>query len=476
MAVIGAGMSGIAMALALQDAGFSEFTIFEKAQRLGGTWRENSYPGLTCDVPSHYYSYRDMPNPNWSQLFSPGSEIQGYLEQVVSKRHLHRHIRFGTDIVAAEFVDDHWELRTADGVSYRADVLVCATGVLHRVREPAIEGLGDFDGPRFHSARWNHDIPLEGVRVGVIGSGSTGVQITSALAGRAASVTLFQRTPHWVATLPNPRVPTPVRSALRRVPGASRALYSANKRAFDVLAKAVTEESWQRKAFAKLARSSLARVADDGLRAALTPAYEPGCKRLVISPTFYRAIQRDDVHLVTAGVDRVVAEGVRTVDGTLHKLDVLVTATGFDAHAYMRPMALTGRGGITIHEAWRRGPHAYRSTVVPGFPNLFLMLGPYSPLGNSSLVPVAETQARYVVSWLQRIRDRNVASIEVTPEAAEQFRTEVAAALPNTLWATGCDSWYIGPDGKPVLWPWTMHKFRADLAEPDPADFVETYR
>ncbi|ORA36173.1 monooxygenase [Mycobacterium branderi] len=473
VAIVGAGISGIAMALALQDAGAANFTILEKADRIGGTWRENTYPGLTCDVPSHYYTYRELPNPDWSHLFSPAEEISAYLQRVVQERRLTPHIRFGAEVVDGEFKDSRWHLRTASGETHTADVLVCATGVLHHPKIPAIAGLDDFAGPCFHSARWDHDVPVAGARIGVIGTGSTGVQITAALAETAGFITLFQRTPHWVATVPNPAIPRVVKALLRHVPFTDAALYESIRHAFDEFAKATTENGWQRRAMAWLSRSSLATVGDRQLRAALTPDYQPGCKRLIFSPSFYRAVQRDNVHVATEKIDHVRPDGVQTSDGQVHQLDVLVLATGFDAHAYMRPMRLTGRDGITMDDAWANGPHAYLTTAVPGLPNMFLMLGPHSPVGNSSLVPVAETQARYVVSWLRRMRDRNLAEVEVSAEATDAFLREVDDALPDTLWATGCDSWYLGPDGKPVLWPWPMARFNRDLAEVRPADFYE---
>ncbi|MGB5795291.1 MAG: SDR family NAD(P)-dependent oxidoreductase [Mycolicibacter algericus] len=476
VAIIGAGISGIAMGMALQDVGAADFTIFEKAERIGGTWRENTYPGLTCDVPSHYYTYRSVPNPDWSHLFSPGEEIAEYLHNVVRSRRLDAHIRFGNEVVDGEFKDGRWHLRSAGGDVHCADVLVCATGVLHHPKTPDISGLADFAGPCFHSARWDHDVTVAGARIGVIGTGSTGVQITSALAETAASVTLFQRTPHWVATIPNPAVPKMAKALLRHVPFADSLWYESIRHAFDEFAKATTANGWQRRAMAQMAQRSLAAVNDQTLRSELTPDYQPGCKRLIFSPTFYGAAQRDNVAVVTEKIDQVQSDGVRTADGQLHQLDVLVLATGFEAHAYMRPMQLTGRDGITLDEAWAHGPHAYLTTAVPGLPNMFMVLGPHSPVGNSSLVPVAETQARYVVSWLQRMRDRNLAEIEVTAEATDAFRRAVDDALPDTLWATGCDSWYLGPDGKPVLWPWPMARFNRDLAQLRPHDFHERSR
>jgi cation diffusion facilitator CzcD-associated flavoprotein CzcO/NAD(P)-dependent dehydrogenase (short-subunit alcohol dehydrogenase family) len=476
VAIIGAGVSGIAMALALQDAGATDFVIYEKADQIGGTWRENTYTGLTCDIPSHYYAYRGLPNPDWSHLFAPGPEIQTYLRRTVEQRQLTPHIRFGSEIVDGRFGDGCWQLRTADGQTHTADVLVCATGVLHHPHIPALPGIENFSGPCFHSARWDHDASVEGARVGVIGSGSSGVQITSALAEVAQSVTLFQRTPHWVATVPNPEMPTAIRNALHHLPFGAETFYEAFRGAFEELAKATTQDGWQRAAMAWIANRSLATIGDEDLRTRLTPEYQPGCKRLIFSPDFYEAVQRDDVEVVTEKIIRIQPGGVETADGRVHELDVLVLATGFESHAYIRPMSLTGRDGVALDDAWRNGPAAYLSTAVPGFPNMFMMLGPNSPLGNTSLVRIAETQAQYVVAWLRRMRERNLGEIEVTAAAAGSFRREVEAAMPQTLWATGCDSWYLNADGTPILWPWTMGRFERALAELNPDDFYERGR
>ncbi|MGN6160319.1 MAG: SDR family NAD(P)-dependent oxidoreductase [Marmoricola sp.] len=477
VAIIGSGVAGLAMAMRLQAAGTADFTVYEKADRVGGTWRENHYPGLACDIPAHYYRFKDEANPDWSRMFSPGPEIQAYIERVAERRGLLDHITFNTEVVSAEFAEGGWDLQLSNGEVDRCDVLVCATGVLHHPRLPEIDGLETFAGPMFHSARWDHGVDLAGKRVGVIGSGSTGVQILTALASSdVAAVSLFQRTPHWVATIPNPRLPVGFKAALRHVPGASSSLYRLNRKAFDVLAMATTTDGWQRRLATAQVERSLAAVADPVLREQLRPSDIPGCKRLIFSPGFYEAIQSERAALVTQGIAKVVPDGIVTDDGTLHELDVLVCATGFQAQNYMRPMKLTGRDGVTLEEAWSAGPRAHLTTTIPGFPNLFMLLGPNSPVGNSSFVAIAETQADYVLRWLDRMRTRNIAEVEPRQDATDRFYAEVTEAFPETVWATGCDSWYLGEGGQPLLWPWPIATFRDRLSRLDLADFVERSR
>jgi len=338
---------------------------------------------------------------------------------------------------------------------------------------PAIDGLESFEGRVFHSARWDHDAPLEGARIGVIGNGSTGVQIVTALAGTAQSVTHFQRTPQWVATTANPPIPAPARLALRTVPGLSASVYATIRFIFETATLATTQPGLHRGVFNAIARHGVSAVDDTRLRRRLTPQDEPGCKRLVFSPGYYRAVQRNDVQVVTEGITRVEAGGVRTADGGLHELDVLVLATGFEAQSYMRPMALSGPSGITLDEIWAKGPRAHLSTTIPGLPNLFLVCGPNSPIGNASLIPVAETQAAYAVAWLRRMRDRDLVSVEVTEQATRSFYAEVADAMPRTIWTSGCNSWYLNDENEPVLWPWPMPDFRRRLGTLPIADFIE---
>lgn len=472
VAIIGAGMSGLAMARKLRAAGSDDFVVFEKATSVGGTWRDNTYPGLACDVPAHYYCYRDSLQPNWSRLFAPGEEIKAYFENVAVADDLLRNIRFGTEIVDAEYVEGRWHLTTSVGECEVADVLVCATGVLHHPRVPDIPGLKSFQGSVFHSARWDHSTPLDGARIGVIGTGSTGVQLTTALAERAGALSLFARTPQWVVALPNPTIPRPMRRLLARVPAVNRGMYRLTGALFGALAIAPIRGGWQRKFFDLTARRGLKKVKDPELRARLTPGDQVMCKRLVNSPGFYEAVQQPNVDVVTTGIDHVRPDGLVTTDGRFHPLDVLVLATGFDSHAYMRPMRVTGPGGYTLEQAWRDGPRAHNTTMIPGLPNLFMLMGPNSPIGNASLVPIAETQADFVVGWLRRMRDHGVAEVQPTAAATERFYDRVQSAMKGTVWVSGCGSWYLGPDGVPILWPWPLEEFGRKLNEPALGDYA----
>lgn len=472
VAIVGAGMSGICMAAKLQDAGFDDWVIYEAADDVGGTWRDNTYPGLTCDVPSRFYSYSFRPNPEWSHVYSPGGEIQSYFRQVAAERDMLAHIRFGTAVEAARFENGQWVITTADG-DERFDVLITATGVLRIPRYPDIPGLTEFAGPCFHSARWDHSVPLKDKRIGLIGTGSTGVQITAELGGEVRGLTVFQRTPQWVFPTPNPRYTKLGKTLLRRWPQLCMVGYRFWQNAFERFpARAVVEPGWQRRLMVAMCRVNLRlSVRDPVLRRKLTPNYHPMCKRQVFAGHYYRAVQKPGVRVVTEAIDYIDATAVVTADGTRHELDVLVLATGFDAHAYVHPMTVVGERGLTLEEAWAAGPHAYRSVAVPGFPNMFMLIGPHSPIGNQSLVIIAETQADYVLTWLDHIREGRVATAEPTDVATKEYNEDMKAAMPQTVWVTGCNSWYIGKDGLPELFPWRPSRHRELLATPDVADF-----
>ncbi len=465
-------MSGICMGIKLKQAGIESFTIYEKAARVGGTWRENTYPGLECDVPSRFYSYSFEPNPDWTKYYSPGSEIQRYFEGVADRYGMHSHTRFGKEVERAEFEDGSWRIRMRDGEETEADFLISACGVLHHPRYPSIPGLESFAGDVFHSARWDHDVALEGRRIGMIGTGSTGVQITCALSEVAGRLEIFQRTAQWVFPGQNPSYRALTRRIMRRFPILNRLSYRFWQKYFEhLIGRAVVQPGWQRRFVDTLCRLNLRRVRDPLLRAKLTPDYDPMCKRLVVSANFYKAVQQPNVDVVTKAIDRVEPEGIVTRDGKLHPLDVLVLATGFDAHAYLRPIALTGPDGNTLDDAWRDGPRAYRTVGVPGFPNFFMLMGPHSPIGNQSLVIVAETQADYVMQLIQMFREGRIDSAAPTAEATERFNRQMRDAMPATAWVTGCNSWYLGKDGLPELWPWTPERHREMLRTPELGEF-----
>lgn len=473
--IIGAGVAGITAAHMLTDAGFDDVTVLEKGSDVGGVWYWNHYPGLTCDVPSQIYQFGFAPKPDWSRVWATGPQIQRYHRDVVEQLGLASRIRCDTEVVAAEFDDDTavWRLRTGDGEELAADFVLCATGVLHNPSIPSIDGLGDFAGPVVHTARWDDDLVTDGKAVAVIGTGSTGVQVVSALHGGAASLTHFVRSPQWVLWAPMwlPQLPG-VATALRGVPGLHDRVFQTLQWGSQILADVVTTPSWRRRAVQAYARLSLRLgVRDAALRARLTPDDEPLCKRQVVSGSYYRAVQSPNTRLETAAIEKVVPDGIVTVDGRLHRLDVIVLATGFRTHDYMRPMAITGRDGRTLDQEWVDGPRAYRMTAIPGFPNLFTVLGPNSPTGSIPLQFSAELQSRYIADWIGRWARGEVDRIEVTEEATDEFAEAVDDAMGPTVWNTGCDSWYLTPEGRVDLWPFDRATMRAMLARPEPAHF-----
>jgi cation diffusion facilitator CzcD-associated flavoprotein CzcO len=471
IAVIGAGMSGICMAAQLQRAGIASYTVFEKADRIGGTWRDNTYPGLTCDVPSRFYQFTFAPNPEWTHLFPSGSEIWSYFDSVARQYGVFEHIRFGCTVTAAEFVDTAWQIRTSDGMLETYDFVIAATGILHHPVYPRIDGLDRFAGAMFHSARWDHTVPIAGRRVGVIGTGSTGAQIVCSLAGNAREVTILQRTAQWTLPLGNRPISAPVRWLHRHIPPLNLLSYLFWRSAFEFFTPALTAPGLRRRAVQWLSRRQLNKVADPLLRQQLTPDYEPGCRRLVVTRTFYDIVQRPDTRLVTDPIAHVEPAGIRLASGELVEIDVLVLATGFDAHAYFRPMNVVGRDGLDIADAWADGPRGYQTVAIHGFPNFFTMMGPNSPVGNYALTAIAESQSGYVMRWIDRWRSGEISTVEPRREAADRFNLEVNAAMPKTIWASGCSSWYLGQNGQPELFPWTPDRHRSMLRRIDRADY-----
>ncbi len=471
-AVIGAGMSGILSAVKLAEAGYTDFTVYEKAHRVGGTWRENTYPGLACDVPSHLYSYSFALTPHWTHRFSPGAEIQAYFEGVAAEHRLEERTRFGDEVVGCELVDGCWHLSTAAGHHDVVDVVIAATGVLHHPRMPDIEGVGSFSGPEFHSARFDHTADLDGRRVGIIGTGSTAVQMTGALVDRVRRLSLFQRTAQWVMPIDNPPYTDEERAGFRDHPERLAEAHQQLSELFGIFARAVVDaDSPELHLIEEACRANLDTVRDPELREKLRPDHRAACKRLVISPDFYEAVQHPHAELVTERIERIEPDGVRTADGRLHELDVLIHATGFHADAFMRPMQVTGRGGATLAEAWADRPSAYLSISIPGFPNFFMLNGPNGPVGNFSLIEVAELQFSYILRLVDRIRTDGHREICARPEALERFEADRLEASRRTVWVTGCHSWYLDDRGVPMVWPWSFQRFREVMAEPDPSAY-----
>ncbi|MBN3456829.1 NAD(P)/FAD-dependent oxidoreductase [Mycobacterium sp. DSM 3803] len=473
--IIGAGMAGIATAYTLKHAGFTNFTILEKGSDVGGVWHWNRYPGLTCDVPSQIYQFSFAPKPDWSHVWAAGEEIQRYHREVVDRFDLDAHLRCNTEVTEARYdsTTTSWTVTTRDGDTLTADFVICATGVLHHPFVPDIPGMESFQGQIVHTARWQPELVTSDRRVAVIGTGSTGVQVVSALQPEARSLIHFARSPQWILWAPMwLRQSAALAEVLRRRPAWHDALYRRLLWASGILADIVTTPSWRRTLVQSYARWSLrAQIRDREVRAKLTPDYEPLCKRQVVSGTYYRAITRPNARLVTDPIQEFTRTGIRTADGTHHDVDVAVLATGFQAHNYMRPMAVVGRDGITLDDAWVKGPRAYRMTAIPGFPNLFTVLGPNSPTGSISLQYSAELTAGYIVSWLRRFENAELSEIEVTEQATDEFNSAVADALGPTVWNTGCNSWYFTDNGTIDLWPFDRATLTRMLSEPDPTHF-----
>ncbi|MBW2289772.1 MAG: NAD(P)/FAD-dependent oxidoreductase [Deltaproteobacteria bacterium] len=468
--IVGAGMSGLLMAIKLKEAGIESFRIFEKADTVGGTWRENTYPGLTCDVPSFFYSYSFEPNPDWTHRFPPGHEILAYFERVAEKYDLLKYISFNQEVASARYDDGTWSIETAAGETMTADILIAGCGPLHKRLYPEIEGMERFEGAMFHAAAWEHDVELGGKRIGVIGNGSSGIQMMAPLSKVASQLTMFQRTAQWVVPLDNRKYSERQRSRKRRFPILGKLTRRFYQLVYETFSVAVTENGIWRKIIARQCRDNLASVADPDLRRKLTPDYVPMCKRLVISGDFYPTLTKANVELVTDGIQEIEARGVRTIDGTLHELDILVLATGYVPYAWGIDQVV-GPEGLSLKQAWAQGSRAYRSVGMPGFPNFFMLVGPNSPIGNVSLIDVSEVQAAYIIQCIDRLREKKTKAMAPTMEATRAFHKSVLSAMDGTVWTTGCSSWYLDEDGVPVTWPWSAARFHKEMRQPDFSDY-----
>lgn len=467
--IVGAGMSGICAAIRLKRAGFDDFTILEKAEGPGGTWRDNRYPGLTCDVPSLLYQYSFDRVGTWRKAFADRDQIDEYFRASAERNGLTEHVRYGAEVVSAIHDGERWRVTTGAGEVLEADFVLFATGVLHHPVIPDIAGRDDFAGRLFHSARWDDDLDVTGKRIAVVGSGSTGVQLVSALAGRAAQVSMIARSPQWVLPVPSSPIPAPLRRALERSDVLNRWTYNAMSLVFAVMSTATERAGFWRSAIALACRLNLRTVRDRELRSRLTPDWQPLCKRLVMHPNFYQQVQRPGVSVVTDDIDHIEARGIVTSDGRLHDCDVIVMATGFASHNYMRPMRIEA-GLTSLAEVWRDGPQAYRSVSIPGLPNMFMLMGPHSPIGNFSLIAVAEAQTNYILAKIDDWARGRFQTCAPSVAAMDDYNDFLRRAMPGTVWVTGCDSWYLGKNGLPELWPFRPAKFVELMHEPDGAN------
>jgi cation diffusion facilitator CzcD-associated flavoprotein CzcO len=449
--IIGTGFSGLGMAIELQRRGV-EFLLLEKANEVGGTWRDNTYPGAACDVPSHMYSFSFEPKPDWPHVFSYQPDILAYLKGVADKYGLRRYTRFNAHVHRAHWDDtEHrWHVFTSSGAEYVAQFLISGAGALHIPSMPDIAGVGDFAGPAFHTAEWDHTVDLTGTRVAVIGTGASAIQVVPELVRIAARVELYQRTPAWIKPRINFAFPHAMKRAFELIPGLRWALRTATYWTLDARAFALAKHPSLLKAAELMYKLNMRRyVADRELRAKLTPSYRAGCKRILVSDNFYQAVADPKTELITNGIARITRDGIVTVEGTERKVDAIVFATGFHVTDWYTYLDIKGANGEDLADRWtREGVMAHRGITVADVPNLFLLLGPNTGLGHNSVVFMIEAQIRYVSDVIKAADRLGAQALAPTREAQDRFNDELQRDLSTTVWNTGgCHSWYMDEHG-----------------------------
>jgi cation diffusion facilitator CzcD-associated flavoprotein CzcO len=473
--IIGAGFGGLGTAIELKRAGYTDVTVLEKADGVGGVWRENTYPNAACDVPSSLYSWSFAPNPGWPHRYSRQAEILAYIERTAAEQGVLENVRTGVEVTSAAYDEATctWHLTTAAGEAIQTDVLIAAVGQLSRPSIPPIPGVDTFEGPAFHSAEWDHDVDLTGKRIAVLGTGASAIQFVPGIQPRAGHVTVFQRSAPYVAPKTDRAYTRLHARAFRRFPrtqafgrqltwvvteGFNRALVE------DTPLKKLVELGWR----AQLRR----QVRDPELRAKLVPDYPFGCKRVLFSNAWYPALAQPNVDVVTEPVVQVLPHGVRSDDGTTHEVDVIIYGTGFAATEFLAPIQVTGAGGVDLHTRWEKGAHAYLGLCVPDFPNLFVVYGPNTNLGGSSIINMLEAASRAITTLLRHTETRGAASIVVRSEAEERFDTEIQERLSDSVWAS-CHNWYHQDGGRiSTNWPGLVAEYQRRCDELDLDDFV----
>jgi cation diffusion facilitator CzcD-associated flavoprotein CzcO len=472
IAIIGSGFSGLCLAIRLKQAGIESFTIYEKADRLGGTWRDNSYPGAACDVPSFAYCFSFAQKTDWSRKWAPQAEILAYMDDCAQRFGILPHVRFGTEIAAATFDEAGgvWRLRTAAGEDIVADVVVSGVGQLNRPYVPALPGLDRFRGERFHSARWNHAYDLRDRRVAVVGNAASAIQFIPQIAPLVARLCIVQRSANWM--LPrNDRAYT----AAEHARFARHPLLALLYRAWIWLSFELRFPLFRRNRFLARAVERAARqhiddtIADPALRAVLVPDYPVGGKRLLISDDYYQTLNRPNVEVVTTPLDHFVENGVVLGDGRRLDLDAVILATGFESTSFLAPMTIRGLGGRSLHDEWHGAARAYLGLTVSGFPNLFMMYGPNTNLGHNSIIFMLECQTRYILDCLAQMDARGLQWIDLRPDVLDAWEGRMRRALAGSAWAATGKSWYKTADGTITNnWPGTTLRYwwetrRADL-------------
>ncbi len=476
IAILGTGFSGICLAIQLKRAGIDSFTLYEKAGRIGGTWRENTYPGAACDTPSFSYCFSFEQKTDWTRKWSPQPEILEYLEHCVRKHDLARHIRFDTEIERARFDGDSgsWKLQTTGGEAFSADVLVSSVGQLNRPSVPDLPGLGEFQGEAFHSARWNHAYDFTDRDVAVIGNAASAIQFIPQIAPQVRNLLIFQRSANWMIPKFDRAYSAAEHERFARFPWLARLyrwwIWLAHESRFPVF----RQNRFLSRRFERWAlRWMRSQVADPELRQALTPDYPIGGKRILISDDYYPTLGRENVHVVTTEIDRITRDGVVTRDGKHHPVDALVFATGFESTRFLAPMKLEGPGGRPLDDAWKEGAEAYLGMTVSGFPNFFMMYGPNTNLGHNSIIFMIECQTHYIVECLRHMDRDGLKSIDVRAEVMASFNEHLQKELERTVWTRTDHSWYKTKRGRITNnWSGTTTEYWWKTRRPDLDDFV----
>jgi cation diffusion facilitator CzcD-associated flavoprotein CzcO len=472
VAIIGSGFSGLGTAIRLRQEGWDDFVVLERGADVGGTWHYNTYPGCACDVPSHLYSFSFAQNPAWSQTYSTQPEIRDYLRRCADDFGVRPFIRFGTEVTSARWEDGRWRLETTRG-PVRARVVVAATGPLTEPKIPPLPGLDGFAGTTFHSARWNHGHDLAGERVAAIGTGASAIQFVPAIQPQVAQLYVFQRTPPWVVPHTTRPISELEQRLYRALPIAQRLVRGGIYAAREALVLGFVKEPRLMRVIERMARKHIdSQISDPELRERVTPSYTIGCKRILPSNRWYRTLEKPNVELVTSPIREVRERTIVSADGTEREVDTIVFGTGFHVTDMPVGRLVRGRDGRTLEEAWQGSPRAHLGTAIAGFPNLFVLLGPNTGLGHSSMVYMAESQIAHVIDALRRMRARGADVVEVRPEVQERYNAKIDERMRATVWSTGCASWYLDETGRnSTLWPGWTWEFRRRVARLRPGDY-----
>ncbi len=473
--IIGSGFGGLGMAIQLQKAGIEDFLLLEKAAEVGGTWRDNSYPGAACDVPSHLYSFSFEPKTDWSRTYAPQAEIHGYMLHCVTKYQLRSRIRCNAEVASAAFdaAAALWRVTLSTGEELCAEVLISACGQLNQPAYPALPGIEQFAGEAFHSARWRHDLNLSGKRVAVIGTGASAIQFVPQIQPQVAELKLFQRSAAYVLPKPD-RAYRPWELALmRRLPWLQRLDRGFKYVQHEVRGLAFISMPWLMKLFRfSFERHLKQHISDPQLRSQLQPNYPMGCKRILISNDYLPALTQPNVTVISEAISRISETAIITDDGREHPCDVLIYGTGFAATDFLAPMQIRGLGGQELNQAWRDGAEAYKGVSVSGFPNLFILYGPNTNLGHNSIIYMLESQFRYVLGCIDLLRQQGARYVDVKATVQQRYNQQIQASSHRTIWEQGCSSWYKTASGKSTNnWPGYTFTYRQQTRAPEPDDY-----